>query len=144
MSSFHPFNRFLWLLPAALCLGCADSGGLDKVTVEGTVTYNGNPVQNGEIRFVPIEGTQGPVSGAPIVEGRYEAIAKGGVPVGKHTVQIEGYDTKGGGESQDMISGGRTGARVNYIPAKYHRESQLTLQVSGDKSSMNHDFNLDK
>ncbi|WP_145247842.1 hypothetical protein [Aeoliella mucimassa] len=131
-------------LALAFSTGCGKSGGLDKVVVEGDVTYDGNPVQNGEIRFHPIEGTEGPVSGAPIVDGHYRAVAKGGVPVGKHSVQIEAYDTTGNGGSSEMVAGGRTGARVNYLPDKYHRTSELTVEITGDSSQTTEDFNLEK
>ncbi|MGI9455104.1 MAG: hypothetical protein ACR2NU_00995 [Aeoliella sp.] len=136
-------------LLAALSLstltGCGRSSDLDKVTVEGTVSYDGTPVKNGEIRFHPVEGTKGPVSGAPIVDGSYRAVAKGGVPVGKQLVRIEAYDVSGGGGGGgDMISGAGTGSRVNYIPAKYHRESELVIEVTGDRSTMTKDFALEK
>jgi len=131
------------LASLALATGCGRSSDLEKVIVEGTVSYNGEPIKNGEIRFCPVQGTQGPVSGAPIVDGKYRAKAKGGVPVGNQLVRIEGYKSSGGGGG-DMISGAGSGARVNYIPSKYHRESELVIEVSGDKSTMTRDFTLDK
>lgn len=131
------------LLLAAL--GCGDAGKLDKVVVEGSVSYDGAPVQNGEIRFHPIEGTLGPVSGGPIVDGRYRAVAKGGVPVGKHAVRIIGYETTGSPDD-DMISAAQSGGgRVNYIPRKYNEASELTIDVTGDRKTMTHqDFELTK
>ena len=125
--------------------GCGNSGGLEKVTVEGAVTFDGQPITNGEIQFHPTEGTMGPVSGAPIVDGRYRVEAKGGVPVGKHIVRIEAYGGSGGGSSDEMITSGRSpGGRTNYLPPKYHHHSQLTLDVTGDRSVMTHDFHLTK
>ena len=124
--------------------GCGKSGGLEKVVVEGDVTYAGKPIENGEIRFNPIEGTQGPPSGAPIVDGHYRAVAKGGVPVGKHSVQIEAYDTSANSGSSEMVAGGRAGARVNYLPDKYHRATELTVEINGDSSQTTKDFALDK
>ena len=68
----------------ALCLlvttviGCG-RGGLQRVIVSGRVTYQGEAIANGEIRFVPTKGTQGPVSGGTIIEGVYTADGLGGV-----------------------------------------------------------------
>lgn len=132
------------LLSLAVCLGCSKSSDLDKVVVEGNVSFKGKPIANGEIRFRPVEGTPGPVSGAPIVDGHYRAVAKGGVPVGKQLVQIEAYDISGGTNSTgDMTSSGRAGARVNLLPSKYHSNSQLMIDVTGERKVMTHDFELD-
>ncbi|MCA9240545.1 MAG: hypothetical protein KDA37_10110 [Planctomycetales bacterium] len=125
-------------------LGCGRSGGLEKVIVEGAVSYNGEPVQNGEILFYPTGGAKGPVSGAPVVNGRYRAVAKGGVPVGMQVVKIEAYDTKSSGGGGDMTSGGRVGARVNYLPDKYHRASRLTVEITSESKTITRDFALEK
>lgn len=122
--------------------GC-DGGGLDKVVVEGTVTYAGKPVANGEIQFHPAEGTVGPVSGAPIAAGRFRAEARGGVPVGTQVVTIEAYEASPG-EDTEMTSGGRATVRRNYIPLKYNHESQLTIEVTGESHVLTHDFHLAK
>ena len=96
---FYRTAHHKWTLVSSMCLlttfclltaGCQKSN-LDKVVVEGAVTFDGIPVENGEIRFYPAEGTLGPVSGAPIVDGQFVAKAKGGVPVGTHQVQIRGF-----------------------------------------------------
>lgn len=125
-------------------LGCGRSTNLDKVIVEGVVSYDGKPVQNGEILFYPTGGTEGPVSGAPIVDGRYRAVAKGGVPVGQQVVKIEAYDTSPRGGGGDMTSVGRGGARVNYLPDKYHRASQLTVEITSEDKTITRDFELQK
>jgi hypothetical protein len=61
--------------------GCRQSS-----TLEGTVTYNGEPVESGSIAFQPAGGS-GSGFGAQIVDGRY--IVKKVEP-GKHTVLIRG------------------------------------------------------
>ena len=52
----------------------------------GTVTYQGEPVKDGSITFVP-QG-EGPVAGTNISNGKYEARGEGAVPVGKYFVKI--------------------------------------------------------
>jgi hypothetical protein len=56
---------------AALLLGLPLFAGCgNTITVQGTVAYEGNPVEDGHINFVPVNG-QGPGGGAPIKNGRY-------------------------------------------------------------------------
>jgi hypothetical protein len=72
---------------AALAGGCG-AKGLPMRVVHGKVTCGGQTVDDGEVRFVPIEGTSGPVSVGTIVSGEYRIEARGGVPVGKHRVEV--------------------------------------------------------
>ena len=70
------------VLPAAWCLmlaGCGGQEGSERVVVSGTVTYRGEPLDDGEIRFLPIKGTKAPMSGAKIIDGQYAVEARGGV-----------------------------------------------------------------
>lgn len=141
-------NRVRYVLAplAAIALlavvGCGKSGGLEKVEVRGSVTYNGTPVKNGEIRFRPTGDTRGPVSGAFISDGEYRVQAKGGVPVGTHVVQIDAFVMAGSSSSSEM-TGSRGATRVNIIPPKYNRESVLQVDIAGGGSPVTKDFHLD-
>jgi hypothetical protein len=68
------------LLP--LLLGC---GG--ALSVSGTVTYDGKPIADGQISFLPLGG-KGTPAGAPIVGGKYRVDK--GLDVGPHRVEILG------------------------------------------------------
>jgi hypothetical protein len=59
--------------------------------VSGTVTYQGRPLKEGNIRFVPDSGTNAPVSVTAIIDGRYEMGALGGVAVGKYKIEVMAY-----------------------------------------------------
>jgi hypothetical protein len=63
--------------------------------VHGTITFQGNKVDTGAITFVPIDGTPGPVSVGTITDGEYRIDARGGVPLGKHRVQVEARNKTG-------------------------------------------------
>lgn len=150
-STFCSFWHLTWCFLAVVtvaALGCS-SEPLDKVIVEGEVTYAGKPVANGDIQFTPIEGTKGPASGAPIVDGKYVAKAKGGVPIGKHRVMIRGFRAPGGGTKEEDsklardVSGLEGGPREQYIPEKYNKDSELTLTVDGESSRVTKDFSLE-
>lgn len=61
--------------------GCADS---NLGTVSGTVTYEGTPVENGNITFLPVDGLGEP-AGGPITAGAYTVTE---VPPGKKIVEV--------------------------------------------------------
>ncbi len=67
------------LLAAA---GCGSSAHLS-----GNVSYDGQPVENGTITFVPADG-RGPTAGALITQGRYRARD---LSPGSKVVQIHGF-----------------------------------------------------
>jgi hypothetical protein len=86
-------RRAAWVATAAVCLGCLGCSGSEKI-VSGTVTFDGKKVDNGMIRFVPIEGTPGGAHAALIVQGDYRIDARGGLPIGKYRVVVEIYTVK--------------------------------------------------
>lgn len=120
------------------CTGCGKSSGIEKVVFTGNVSLDGQPISNGEIRFFPIEGTEGPVSGSPIVDGTYETKYRDGIPVGKHRVEIMAYRAKGGSVPAEIAREG--GATEQYLPPKYNTSSELTRSVESDTETM--DFEL--
>jgi len=80
----------------AASAGCGGETGPRRYRVQGTVTYDGQPLQFGRISFVPdaAKGTKGPPGYALVREGRYDTDAvdgKGAVP-GAIRVLITGYD----------------------------------------------------
>ena len=70
-----------------LCTACgsADTG---RVPIEGTVTYNGEPVQWGSITLRPTPGTKGPAAGTDIVDGKYRIPASAGPVTGSYIARI--------------------------------------------------------
>jgi hypothetical protein len=126
----------LWSL-ACLC-GCGPSGP-ERVVVSGTVTYRGQPIEQGSIRFVPSGSTQGPASGAVIAQGKYDVSAKGGVLVGTHRVEITAVAPRKDPMGRDLAA--MEGAGAQYLPAKYNRESTLTATIdSGSPNERNFDL----
>jgi len=123
--------------------GCSKKSAIDRVVVSGSVTYQGQPISLGQIRFLPDANTQAPMSGAFISDGRYVVDAKGGVPVGTHRVEILAFQTEvSRGAGPDIKVQG--GSREQYLPEKYNSASGLVLSVGpGQSSPMSHDFNLE-
>lgn len=84
-------NRLIVKLTVAasflLFAGCSNDGLPSKIVVDNVIC-GGEPVAMGRIRFVPIDGTPGPASTGIIVDGQYRIESRGGVPLGKHRVEI--------------------------------------------------------
>jgi hypothetical protein len=113
----------LVLVPAiVLAGGC---GGLKRVPVKGKVTYDGKPVEEGEITFIPQSKDVGPASGSHIKDGNYECSGKGAVLVGKCKVQITG--TRVAKVKQDPNL--PFVPKDQYIPEKYNKKTTLEFDV---------------
>ena len=117
--------------------GCGKSGGLERVAVSGGVTYQGEPVLDGQIRFVPKAGTKAPVTIEPVRDGQYNTETTGGVPVGSFQVMIRSYDP-----NEPVPMGPGAPPRTQFLPAKYNVQSVLELEVESGQSSLSNDFHL--
>ena len=119
-----------------LTVGCSNKNGL--VPISGQVRYDGQPVQQGFISFIPADG-HGPGAETVIQDGRY------GVDVapGSKKVVIEGLEKIGerhiGGPESPL-------APINkqYLPSRYSNRlhSELTCDISSDNAV--YDFLLKK
>lgn len=114
----------LGLLAVVLTVsGCTESGPR-LGTATGMVTLDGRPLSDADIEFMPREGrgSMGVTDG----QGRYELFytqGRKGVLVGTHTVRI-GNGAKGAGKT----------------PARYNRQSELTVEVKSGKNEFNFDL----
>jgi hypothetical protein len=129
-------NRSRWIhLSLALCAAAILlAAGCDQPAsegqVQGSVTLDGKPVDNGIIRFTPLEGQVG-TAGGVIENGRFTST----VPVARHRVEISATKLSGeaSAEGRHSISAGDYTA-TELIPDKYNTNSELTLDV---KSGLN-------
>lgn len=104
------------------CLGAIGCGGpSDKIKVSGTVTWKGQPIEQGFVTFHPVDPQFAPEAG-PIVDGEFSFLAR----PGKNRVEV--HATKESGFNEAM----RQPNLVQYIPAKYNEQSSLTEDVSID------------
>src|SRR5262249_42906613 len=75
-SGVRTMRIFLFGLLGGLALALTGCGGPTLYTVSGTVTYNGEPIPEGYIAFVPVGPGRG--GGGTITNGSYEARAQTG------------------------------------------------------------------
>lgn len=130
---------FLLLSLVVTGIGCREKSEIEKVVVSGTVTRGGKPMPKGMITFFPKGDTYGPVSGAQILDGKYNADGKGGVPVGTHRVafhEVEVDPKRDPSRPPPMVEN-------NILPLRFNEESKLEFTVEpGDP--IEKDFDLDK
>ncbi|QDU11380.1 hypothetical protein [Gimesia aquarii] len=107
--------------------GCGSSEAKPETfKVSGTVTFDGKPIQEGDILFFPSDG-KGREVAATIKDGKYEALVQPGVKEVR-ILATRQHPT----ETEPDINGNPIPKIVSYIPKKYNEESELTLQVTGD------------
>ncbi|MSR56416.1 MAG: hypothetical protein EXS05_01930 [Planctomycetaceae bacterium] len=131
-------------IAAMVCCGCG-GGGTDlgkHGSVSGTVTFDGKPVELGQITFTPV-GKEGTVTGAEIKNGKYSVSREAGPLVGQHKVSIHA-NRKSGAQIPAIMpapEGTMIDVMEEYIPTKYNFESTLTAEIkAGDNPKV--DFDL--
>ena len=125
----------LFLLPSLH--GCGRGDGIQRVTVSGSVTFRGQPVEVGQIRFVPESGTAAPLVTEPIADGRYATSTSGGVAAGHYRVEIRAFDS-----SAPKPMGPGDPPWPQLLAEKYNARSQLTANVESDEREKTLDFHL--
>ncbi|MES2788653.1 MAG: hypothetical protein V4719_03455 [Planctomycetota bacterium] len=130
---------FMAMVSMTLC-GCSESQpvGPERSPVSGTITFAGKPVPFGTVSFIPPEGSGLPVSGAEIQDGQYDCSKNGGVPVGKHRVEINGWSTPPTDQGAADLT---APTQAPLIPKKYNTQSELTLSVDSSNPLVK-DFDL--
>jgi hypothetical protein len=136
--------------------GCGDDSGLGKrYSVSGSVTYNGQPVEKGQISFVPADLNKQRAANGFIQDGRYSLTTltpQDGALPGDYKVTIVSKEAdnsqviktimeKGGGARQAEV-GKATAIAKDRVPAKYQlpETSQLTAKVEEHANTI--DFEL--
>ena len=138
MHSFtdHFEHRMRWSTIVALgCFVVGCSGDQHSKVVFGTVQCGGESVALGTVRFVPIETTRGPASTGVVADGQYRIEARGGVPIGKHRVEVVARK-KTGKKVRDnsiVMEGSEVDETVLLGPEQYEgTQSPLVLEVTAD------------
>ncbi|UUO07826.1 hypothetical protein M4951_05815 [Blastopirellula sp. J2-11] len=130
------------LLTAAVLLiavGCG-SGDPNQIPVRGSVSYQGQPIGDGFVRFVPSPGVNAPVRVAQIIDGSYELEGQFALSPGAYKIEIEGFE----GEDMPLSEPGQVvEQRRQILPAQYNANSKLDpLTVSMGDSPQKLDFEL--
>jgi len=130
-----------WLVVATVALvvcGCADS---QRQPVEGTVTFDGSPLESGTIMFIPEQGTSGPTAGARIENGKFSIAPEGSVFAGKFRVTITATRPSTTNKVFDYETRQMVIVPEQFIPKRYNDDSELVVDVDAGGTN-NFDFPL--
>lgn len=133
-SHHWPNSRLLALLSASLVAvvlsGCSDN----LATVEGNVTFNGEPVSRGMINLEPVDG-QGPSAGGNIEEGRFriKSVHPGDKFVRITAAYSKGFDKQPDGSEVEIVD--------DLLPRQWGRESNEQWKVEAPRTSR--DFRIE-
>lgn len=136
-------RAFRLAAPAVLALllaGCG-AGDAGRASVSGKVTYDGEPVKQGQIVFEPLGS--GRLGIAQIGDGVFSMPPQQGPTPGKYTVRITA-ERPTGKTTQALASsggGGSVDVYEQFIPAKFNERSELTTEFD-EKSDNVRDFDL--
>ena len=125
------------LIVLGITVGCGSS----LATVQGNVTFDGQPIEQGLIVFEPVDGV-GPVAGGAIQYGKYQLGTEANVTPGSKLVRIRamratGKKIKAGPPAPDdaMVD-----EIQQYIPDTYNEKSTLSAQIVAGNNAQNFDL----
>lgn len=134
-SSLRPIVAAGLFSAITLTLGCWNSGPA-RAVVHGKVSYKGQPVNEGTIRFI-IDNR--PTAQGQISKGLYRIDHDGGVPVGSGKVEIDAFeDTKKAAFTS--IDGKKVMEARQILPAKYNEKSELKVEITSGENEKNFDL----
>ncbi|HEY0982453.1 MULTISPECIES: hypothetical protein [unclassified Schlesneria] len=141
------FGLLFGVVAMAGLSGCGEAG-LERIGMHGMVTYNGEPIEDGEISFQPVEGTKAPPTSAIITEGRYQLPAKWALVPGTYQVAVVSYrvalDDKlpGGALDRPPPSGGIE-VKDQLLPEKFNTKSTIErITVESGQGPVEQNFDL--
>jgi len=128
-----------------VCGGCGGDG-IERAQVSGTITLDGTPVPDGQIRFVPIGETKGPSWTVFIRDGRYTTEGSKGTPIGTLRVEIRAYRIHPEFQRRMANSADPEGEggipQEQYLPARYNTQSELQMTIDPGSDRITKDFAL--
>ena len=117
-------------------IGCGRSQ-THVAAIGGEVKLDGQPLEEGSILLMPMEGTKGAAAGGEIMKGRYRLSGKAGPAVGWNRVEIRGLRKTGKMVPKSFPSRGELIEEyVEAIPPRFNSASTLKVEVKpGDNTA---------
>jgi len=117
------FIALALILPLASFVGCSEANPHGTVHVEGTITFDGNPVQGVNITLRPRDGAHS-AGGITDASGRFTVATGGfnGAKPGEYDITFSKIEIPGGDLSYDEFMaqfGGRQPPAVHLIPQRF-------------------------
>lgn len=129
--------RAIVALLYVLLAGC--SGG-HPCSVSGQVTFDGEPIAEGNIKFDPAGESLGTAGSAKIKDGRYEIPLEAGMHAGNFLVSVAANKKTGRTVKQFDSTTATMEEIVQYIPDRYNLQSELQVDLASGVNQQ--DFQL--
>lgn len=120
----------------AAIVGCGSS---NQVSVQGRVTFDGQPVGPGSIVFLPDAGVEGTKVAAAIEDGKYQIGPERGAVPGDFRVEIS-WSKKTGRQIPSADPGIMMDEMQEAIPPQYNAQTTLRRELKAGENV--HDFDL--
>jgi hypothetical protein len=133
-------KAFTICLALAACFGCGKKGPR-RASVSGHITLDGQPIGDGVIQFLPVEGTVGPETGGVVVNGQYDIPREHGPVVGKNRIELRA-SKKTGRKIQDPTGrpGVLTDEYTEMFPPTANASSSLLREVKDEPNKLDFDI----
>jgi hypothetical protein len=122
--------------------GSREYTGAQRFPLSGKIACDGQPIDAGTISFIPESGGDQRVSGGQITDGTYSVPEAKGANAGKYRVEIR-WAKLTGKQIRDPDSGDMLDERKEGLPAKYHKDSELTVEVAKGQTTFDFDLTSD-
>ena len=130
----HVFLPILFLLLGAL-FGCGSKDPFPLAPVQGTVSYQGKPLELGRVVFIPAKGTPGPQAVGKIEPDgsfRMSTANRDGAAIGQHVVTVHCRREPTPEEARNLV------ITESLIPLRYAQEdtTPLSFQVKEGRNEL--------
>jgi hypothetical protein len=138
-------KRCLWAILTTGSLltivGCNEANPLGRRPISGTVSFQGQPLEYGAIRFEPTGGENPVEAGAVITQGKYQIAEELGLPAGSYKVWITAPE-QGQAAPVDEAPGETPRSQgKDRIPPQYNVQTTLVAEVPATgKAELNFDL----
>lgn len=128
-----------WTLLAFASMALSGCGSTPPCSVSGTVSFEGQPIENGSLKFEPIGVSDSPGGRSLITGGKYNIPADQGMLPGKYRVIF--YATKATGKTitnLEVMPGESAQPReetVQFLPPKLNTESTIEAEFKAGENS---------
>jgi hypothetical protein len=130
-------TRGSWVAVVLVVAGC---GGGSTGEIIGTVTFDGTPIENGWIDFIPADG-QGPTKGAKIEGGKFTVKD---VPVGTAKVMCSSFEVFGEEKLYNTPNSPTKKKTRELLPEKYSDRNKTEVRYDVTAGHNEKNFELTK
>tara|TARA_R110002095_G_scaffold179502_1_gene156964 strand:+ start:2693 stop:3112 length:420 start_codon:yes stop_codon:yes gene_type:complete len=120
--------------------GCTKEKAFERTQIEGVVTLNGSPIEQGVITFIP--SGKGATAGANIEAGKFVIPKEKGPSPGDYRVEIDS-SVPTGNKILDTDGETMVDEYANAIPARFNRLTELKVTLKNGNNQQLFDLEME-